>query len=430
MFKSTQQRLFRPLSSLNHFKIHQPLPLNPRESRQLLNLLTTSFRQHLDREHGSLEQESDGKKSTQSAVISRRNNAQLRKRSQSQSQSDVLRPTDQHLHSILTNPLFTYGTIPSKKRSTSQSARDPMDIFDEACARGLMKLEYAKACLISKKRMITKSSSSSVLEGMKESGAGSRVLKWMSSNGLIKAEVFREERAFIAILIEYLVAEGHGDIVWMWTKNAFQRYAVKSGDSGRQAEADLAIHLLHNLVKAQAASSLTLDSAYQTVAKAQTYLERLECKPLPLLSVAGCWLSHQTCVASSAHLPASAAIYDLFISTIPSFTHRHEQHLAHLSAHHPTNPSATAALNYLRKVEGRVHMLPEKQSHWRDISIGLDTAKLLLEQKQYADAKWVMNFLQERYPKELGLRTHTRQEFELAKAEADNLEFLQSLNLT
>ena len=41
------RRAFGSLAS----KIHPQLPLTPRESQQLLNLLTTSFRSHLDREH-------------------------------------------------------------------------------------------------------------------------------------------------------------------------------------------------------------------------------------------------------------------------------------------------------------------------------------------------------------------------------------------
>ena len=40
----------RALSTLAN-KLHPQLPLTPRESQQLLSLLTASFRRHLDREH-------------------------------------------------------------------------------------------------------------------------------------------------------------------------------------------------------------------------------------------------------------------------------------------------------------------------------------------------------------------------------------------
>lgn len=425
MFQSTPQKLFRPLSSLSHFKIHQPLPLNPRESKQLLNLLTTSFRQQLDREHGSLDADNEIKPE------STPKNTLTTKRKRTNSQSGSIRPTDHHLHSILSNPLFARGSTKQAAKAPGLS-RDPLDVFDEACARGLMTLEYARACLVAKKRAITQSSALSIADGMKDSGASAKVLKWMSDNGMIRAEVFLQRRAFIAILIEYVVAEGSGDIVWMWTKEAFQRNSIKLGRAEKQSERDLAVHLLHNLVKAQAASSLTLDSAYQTIAKAQVQLQRLDIKPRSFLSHAGCWLSHETCMRISNHLPATDTIYNLFIEAVPSFTACEDLHLAHLYLHHPTKPSASKAIKYLVKIESstRSQSSTELKSPWRIISIGLDAAKLLLEQHQYVDAKWVMKFLQEKYPQELGLDAQTSRDYEMAKAEAYSLELLQSLNLT
>ena len=49
MQSATGKRVLSTLAS----KIHPQLPLSPRESQQLLSLLTQSFRAHLDREHPS-----------------------------------------------------------------------------------------------------------------------------------------------------------------------------------------------------------------------------------------------------------------------------------------------------------------------------------------------------------------------------------------
>src|SRR5437868_6282785 len=100
MFRHSQPLLFRPMPTLNKFKIHHPLPLSPRESKLLLNLLTTSFRNQLDKAHG-FRAELDPK----AAVDSHAPNAGKERR-RSQSDFDMRRPTDLHLISVLTNPLF------------------------------------------------------------------------------------------------------------------------------------------------------------------------------------------------------------------------------------------------------------------------------------------------------------------------------------
>jgi hypothetical protein len=57
----------------------------------------------------------------------------------------------------------------------------------------------------------------------------------------------------------------------------------------------------------------------------------------------------------------------------------------------------------------------------------LDTARFLLEREQYKDAQWVMDFLRDKYSRELGIKE--REQFEQAKAEASSLQLLERLNL-
>ena len=93
----------RALSTLAA-KIHPQLPLSPRESQQLLNLLTTSFRAHLDRAHPQPETPQDSHAGNRSG---RRNSSPARVAS-----SYVL--ATRHMDSILTNPLFAV-TPPSQR---------------------------------------------------------------------------------------------------------------------------------------------------------------------------------------------------------------------------------------------------------------------------------------------------------------------------
>ena len=73
-------------------QIHHPLPLNQRESQQLLNSITSSFRKHLDKAHPL--QPQDASPSTSRA--SRLQTAVLNSKEALHDQ----RPTDLHLNKI------------------------------------------------------------------------------------------------------------------------------------------------------------------------------------------------------------------------------------------------------------------------------------------------------------------------------------------
>lgn len=435
MFRSTSKQLLRLSSPWSFIKIHQPLPLSNTESRHLLNILTTSFRRHLDREHGILRHDSGSEINNSSTSHSRR-------ASTPSTPSIRTRPTDLHLSSILANPLFALSS--TKSLSSSCKAKQlPMDVFDEACARGLMTTKYAHGCLDAHKKSLQHSPVESVSKAMRDSEAGSKVLRWLSSNGLVNTSLFLDNSNLTTLLIEYLVAENSTDIVWDWVTDAFGLY-IKSNRGGQDSSSSLqlATCLLTALVKAQAKCSSTLDKSYITLDKSARYLQQklkengMNASDLcsALLSRAGCWLSWETTIRSSHHLPANSKCYDLFMKSLSLFT-KNAQHLAHLALHHPTTPNADAALSYLHEQDSSTRRNESRQVHGkstkyiRDVAIGLDAAKVLLEQSKSNEAKWVMNYLSAAYPFELGIHTSLAHDFALAKAEADTLELLSGLDL-
>jgi hypothetical protein len=424
MFQATHNLLFRPISSLGHFKIHQPLPLNPRESTQLLNLLTTSFRQQLDREHGSFRAEVDASGKALSKPTSS-NPVSGKRRRDSLSRPWNKAPTDRHLHSVLTNPLFSYGTEKPDVRTTLP--RDPMDIFDEACAKGFMKLEYALACLKTKKRVIVQSSVLSVRDAMKASGAGSKVLRWLMASDPADNLKFLQDEAFSDVLIDFLVAEELQTAVWIWIDKMILAWTTAED---QQAITKSVAHFLNTLIRAEASGYVSLDAAFASFRMAAHHLNKLKCPTRPILSKAGLFLSRESIIGSSSRPTPSPAMFDAFLHMLPAFTPRRDIHLSHLLLHHPTRPNPTPALKFLMKFKAETTSLQERASVYPDsriISLGLDVAKVLLEQDQHTDARWVMNFLQETYPKQLGL-AHKRQ-LEQTQAEASSLELLKNLSL-
>lgn len=434
MFNSTQNLMFRPITSLAHFKIHPPLPLNPRESKQLLNLLTTSFRQQLDREYGAFRSEVGG--SGKALSCSAPSNPTLGKRRRhSQSRSESRLPADRHLHSILTNPLFSH--VPGNSGICTHSPRDPMDIFDEACAKGFMKVEYALACLRAKKNTIVQSSVLSLREAMKESGAGSKVLRWLTSSGVADNVTFLQDEVFSEILVDFLVAEGLQVAVWIWMDKLMATLPTTNMRQAVDPTVKSAANLLNVLVKAEASGYVSLDLAYTSFMKAKYLLDKMQYPLRPVLAKAGLFLSRESTFKSSLHLASSPMIYNDFLDIIPAFTARRELHFSHLLLHHPANPNTDPALRFLQKVKADVSIsaeIPSQGSSGRKtypdsriISLGLDTAKLLLQKEENVDARWVMSFLQETYAKQLGLTQ--KKQFQQAQAEACSLELLNSLNL-
>ncbi|RAL65162.1 hypothetical protein DID88_001268 [Monilinia fructigena] len=116
MFRQTPPALFRQLPALLKFKLHQPLPLTQRESTQLLELLTTSFRQQLESEHGPSDIGTGTNNVKVDALPLHKQHESGRVRRLSDSGH---KHTDRHLKSILTNPLFSQRTPEERARISS-----------------------------------------------------------------------------------------------------------------------------------------------------------------------------------------------------------------------------------------------------------------------------------------------------------------------
>jgi len=308
-----------------------------------------------------------------------------------------------------------------------------MDIFDEAVAKGLMKIEYARGCLEAKRREITQSSILSIRQGMKDSGAGLKVLRWLKASGISSGLEFLKNEDFAKVLMEYIAAEGLQEVVWVWIQETFR--TMKSSHLSRYHEARRdVVRPLMLLVQAEALGSLSLDAAYTCMHRASGYLDSKSVAEIrAVLGPPGMFLSNETTALSSRRRPpASPSSFESFVRLMPVMTIYTRLHIAHLDLHHPTRPSATSALAFLQ-LEMKSRDRSSTKSHAKTfrenklINLGLDTAKFLLEHDQYDDAKWVMDFLRSNYPSQLGFGQQMY--LERAKAEAVSLELLESLGI-
>ncbi|KAE8452342.1 hypothetical protein EG329_001042 [Mollisiaceae sp. DMI_Dod_QoI] len=423
MFRPSLPLLFRPMPVLNKLSIHKPLPLTSRESSQLLNLLTTSFRHQLDTEHPSF-------RTREHASGTPKPSSKSRRRSFSDQDGNH---TDRHMHSVLTNPLFT----PPQDLSFLKAYRDPMDVFDLAAAKGMMDTNYAKACLNAKTARIIQSSVVSVREGMKESGAGRKVLRWLISSGTSNSNHFLKDQTFADLLMEYMVAEGLQESAWKWIKKSFDKLPevarMPRNEASTLARQEVA-GPLRALVRAETRHHASADAAYMCLSRAASLLgAAISVEMTTALQPAGLYLLYRACMPQYSSDPPTESSFESFISLIPIIIPRKSDlYLAHLSLLHPTKPDPELALDYLRHFDSlndrnKSSVFNPKTGRHSPIQLGFDTARVLLEAGCYSEMEWTMNFLSKNFPQQL--KIDERKQLEQVKAEASSIELLESIGL-
>jgi len=417
--------MFNPTKShlLANFKLHHPLPLNPRESQQLLNLLTTSFRQHLDAEHPAF------RKLPSTSASSRRRSSHHNDAPRKKSIIEGSRiPVDRHINSLLTNPLFGYGTSANASMDSTDTSARAMIVFDLALSKGLMTREMATTLLKTNMRTIKASSALDVQAELRKSGAGRKVLKWLVSSGEIDKMDFLCDEAFSTILIEHLVAENLQEVVWTWIKTGLDQVRsidTAEGQLDRSSRRQI-VHPLLQLVIAEANASRSLASAYMCISRAAGYLSGLPASVMrDYLYPPGRFLVNATISSHSTRDAVSKSDFESFYSLLPVVFSKpvYDRYAAHMLLFHPI-PKVEPAFQFLSNLDesrtGRVYT--------RDVvQLGLDTAKHLLEIDEVAEALKIMDILRLRFPRELGVSQ--RRQLDDIRSEASTMELLEGLSL-
>ncbi|WYZ42614.1 hypothetical protein EsH8_VI_000313 [Colletotrichum jinshuiense] len=379
----------KPLSSLKNAipSIHQPLPLSTRESQKLLNVLKTSFRQNLDKEHGWTSETPESSASQASAKQS------------SSSRDSHRRPTDRHLRAILSNPLFKSGVQPSN--IALATPRDPMDVFDEAVSRGMMTRKAATGCLRTKHQKILQSSALSVQDVMLASAAGLRVVQWLRSSGEERTLDFVTDQHFVNELLPFMVAEGLEEVAWEWADRMVR------GEGPADENSKIVGSLLSSLVTAKSnLEDRNLDTAFSAMLradatwKADPQLPDILLRPWRVLS----WRS--TVEAWKRPLP-SAALFESYVGTASHIRRPLRLDRAHLELHHPTNPNHERALQFLQ--DKRLGNLESNSSLvTRVIFMGMDAVSHLTRLGRTTEAESLLRLLQSRFSEELWQKHRVR----------------------
>ncbi|KAI0117680.1 hypothetical protein GGR51DRAFT_262716 [Nemania sp. FL0031] len=381
-----------PLSSLRTGflpQIHHPLPLNKRESQKLLDSITSSFRKNLDREHPwqtdeTLANTPPNSKSTESAELPLVTTTTTNHR-----------PTDRHLRAILCNPLFSHPrTIDASTSLRTSSSNKPFDVFDSAVSKGLMTPRRAAGFLAAVRSQLMAESPDEIRQRMGMSGGGLRVVRWLRSSGLENDLGFLSDSALIRQIIPFLYAEGLQEIAWTWLAQLAARAAELEfektpGKANAQTLFRLLSAVIDESIKSGSQSPISLDESFAALVKANGMLPHDN--PAANAAVKSAWakLSWTSTVDALERPKPSVTLFENFVDIGRPLNLPLD--LAHLDLHHPTTPTHSTAVEYLRArrqiVEKVSSMSPRAQQ--RVLCFVLDAAERLKRTGHIDEAPWV-----------------------------------------
>ncbi|KAF2828613.1 hypothetical protein CC86DRAFT_195663 [Ophiobolus disseminans] len=372
-------------------KLHPQLPLSARESQQLLTLLTTSFRAHLDREHPVPHYKNAQKPSGSHAQ---------RSPSPSRVPASYASAT-RHIDSIVTNPLFA---VKPRRRASDPTAvdvlRDPVGWFIDQIATGAATLPKAATCLDLLE--IAPETSSRLYNGKSRAFV---LAEWLRSSGLDKSREFVElhsskpKQGFgnmaLQRLVTLLFAEGEAAAPWRWfIRSQDQRVRETALDANKVAT--FRQHLLWKMVFSQANLSLDVGLAVFMQAFRMAEMEGIE-SSYTVLRPAGAHLVNR--IVATPDYTIEPQLYQSFLISSRQWLGNWSQAVeSMLWLNHPTQKTATPALEYIRDPSGAVSHAHATQSrrHFL-VQLCLGVARQLLEEERYTEAQVAMQFIKDHF---------------------------------
>ncbi|CAI7576470.1 unnamed protein product [Penicillium discolor] len=342
-------------------KIHQPLPRTPRESQQLLNALTSSFRRQLD------------------GAYPASGNNHGRPLSNPESSAHA---TDQHLQNILDNPLFRI--IPTRpipqEPTTLQSiegqrrlAEEPMAVFDQMAAAGSVTPLTINDCL--KSQLLLSRSPAD----MSTSRVASRIVDWYWASDGTSRQMLLRLRSVTTSLTKFMVAEGLHSTVMQWLQMLMSHDLDAEACFGNGFGSAMAHYLSVCQTHFQSASS---------------HKSRK-----PMLLAAGAHLSRMAMEHKPSSEQVSTLVYDQFKDTVSVLSPR-SLLVASVAVCHPTDPDPRPFLQFV------ANLSPSKFQAWNEIrrdaffEIGSEALRVLIDRKRFRDISRLEEHISELLPEQ------------------------------
>ncbi|KAK2732944.1 hypothetical protein FQN57_002429 [Myotisia sp. PD_48] len=394
-------------------KIHPPLPRTTRESQQLLNLLTSSFRRHLDNEHPPVREEAD-KEINASSSLSSSSASSYPNGKDTDNVSSLLRSApEQHLNSILQHPLFT--TIPSKisrlqpdhatstarNGGNSNNIKPPfmLDALDDAMASGRADARFLHSYLQSHRASMRSLSNAAAKAVMQKSKVGSKVITWFFAADPDTVKQFFANRHTMALVMPYLAAEGRQANVATWL-DTFANKRTSSNSKSSDSNSFSEFNVIYEYVAAEINFGQGINSALEFFLKTGRASQRLGSYAFrPTACYLAQWISSPDHSLDTKIIPTET--YDEFLAVCMQVPD--DYWAAILALYHPTQPNPRPALKHIKHYWNTRTEQQQKQPLRPDHSarvlrLCLESASLCLQQELYSEANWLVNIAKEILP--------------------------------
>ncbi|KAL8862000.1 MAG: hypothetical protein Q9178_001455 [Gyalolechia marmorata] len=367
-------------------KLHQPLPLNRRESQQLLTRLNDSFNRNLDRQYP-------------------------------QGLGDSDHSPDHHIKSLLKSPLFAkqrpYHVSSTRAIEATQdvpvrdlmfAVEEPAEYLKQQVAAGTANIDTAKLALDSQMKKILVSASLDPKECMKVAEIGSLVVSWLWSSGQYERMDFIKDRTFIFRLMPFLVVEGQYKPVWEWLQRSCKQN-IPTKEARLSYHRDIGV-MLKALLRSEVTYGQGLESGiqmfvtYNKSMRLSSHLSNVVAQKIS--AAAGAYLMWEFASQGASANLGDRAIDDLELS-IDHWATRHmvAPYQALIDLSHPRAPNASRALKWISVTEASDGHVA-KGNRLSNVRIGLKTVEVLLAQGSTKEAARVMKVLQTLFASEVG----------------------------
>lgn len=349
---------FRVLAS----RINNQAPLGQRESNRLLNALTSSFRKHLDEVHPSRLHED----SKRSAV---KDGSEVTHRHAFPSSITL---ADQHMASVLTNPLLVKAASPQAHPKPELDARtaaaelkdgaNPFELLEKYHAKGFATVDVALSCMKAFRRSIKGLTYEDQVGKVQEQEAGKRLLIWLWNSDVLLSQAFADSLQIQDGLVWLVMMEGHEDFLWNWLDSDLelpQSLMVKGHQDSRNNGHFWKSRIIYAMVmtnlgpphKGARSADAALEVYFRAVQHVQQRKNAGVRDRMVLVARARLALEKALTHGSEHHYSnTNPALYDKFVKVYANHQLSHtynaqkyamdEFHRAQLDLWHPTRPSA------------------------------------------------------------------------------------------
>jgi hypothetical protein len=414
--QATSSLSLRALTS----KIHPQLPLTPRESSQLLVILTTSFNKQLDQHHPTTVQNNHLQANSTSS------SQQSPSRLSGLSQLSAAVSANDHLSSLLSSPLLSKKPrAASFSKANFEAIAAPFRVhrqlgwLEDRIASATVTLSDFAVSLRNIRGALA-SQPENTIKAIKDSSAGSKILRWIKTSGRTSEKDIMsagKEPAFLRnTLIDILAIEGRQTIAWNWLKS--ESLGPKRSIFSRLLFAE--IQFGSGVEAAMLAFINAPSHGYQGPRQAATIAAHYLSAPLPIVS---------------------PEVFLRFLGTIRTQP-ENSFACAVVSLFHPDGPSTKEGMAYVSAqstkfaISGKTD-IPQAMRR-RHVAFFLNLSRTLLSKDQAENAVSVLRFAQEHFPRELGIEERqldleskmSKSALKTGTSEEENLQQLDGLFAT